>query len=72
MKDFFEILINLIIADRLKDSLPDNVRNCVITKKADKVFLPIKIAEISDLYINELIGERQAIYIQPRFAQTCI
>ena len=65
VKDFGS-LVNLIIADRQKDCLPDNVHNYVEIKEANEVFLPTKIAVISDLYINELVNKRQAIYSHPR------
>ena len=53
VKDY-ESLFNLSIADKLKDTLSYNVYAYVVSKEGDETFNPTKLAQLADVYVNEV------------------
>ena len=62
-----KILVELIISDKLKDSMPYGVHDFVVTKEANEVYTPTKIAELADLYNNEVLSNKLKQYIATKF-----
>ena len=60
-------LVELIIFDKLKDSMPYGVHDFVVTKEANEVYMPTKLAELADLYNNEVFSNRSKQYIATKF-----
>ena len=60
-------MVELIISDKLKDSMPYDVHDFVITKKANKFYTSTKLAELADLYNNEVLFNRPKQYIATTF-----
>ena len=54
----FEKLIDLIIADRLKDSMQYHMRAYVVSKEADETFESSKIADLANIYEANALGDR--------------
>ena len=51
-------LVELIISDKLKDSMPYGVHDFVVIKEANEVYTPTKLAELADLYNNEVFSNK--------------
>ena len=54
----FEKLIDLIIADRLKDSMQYHMHAYVVSKEADETFESSKIADLANIYEANALGDR--------------
>ena len=59
MKDLQD-LTNLIVADKLKDTLPHAMHSYIVSKKGGETFTPSKSAELADLYENEIMPEKDS------------
>ena len=66
LKDM-KTLVELIIFDKLKDSMPNGVLDFVVTKEANEVHTPTKLDELDDLYNNEVFSNRPKQYIATKF-----
>jgi len=48
----YETLIELLISDRLKGSLPQGLLNYVLTQEGEGWYVASKVALLADVYVN--------------------
>jgi len=57
----YETLIELLISDRLKGSLPQGLQNYVLTQEGEGWYVISKVASLADVYVNNratVIGQK--------------
>jgi len=57
----YETLIELLISDRLKGSLPQGLLNYVLTQEWEGWYVASKVASLADVYVNNratVIGQK--------------
>ena len=66
---YYESVIILIVADRLKDSLTLVVCTCMVNKEGGDTFTPSKTAELADLFTKEAMFNSDSNYSKSKFGQ---
>jgi len=60
----YETLIELLISDRLKGSLPQGLLNYVLTQEEESWYVTSKVASLADVYVNnraKVIGQKAQV-----------